>query len=229
MSSRYCPKCGVEARDGARFCAACGVEVPGETGGASAGQAAPLVPAAPVENFVVPPVPLVPVQREVSSGTSVAAQDLAVFPWWQVIVFLILSFGFWAPYWFFCTRKQLNTVLANGKTDPGVQALGMFVPIWSFWVARDLWRDINDAAKRAGTQGIDSKSYTVAYVICSIPIINYIGGIVMLVLFVITQSRLMSALTALAGGKTINRRLTVWNVVWVVVPFLFWVLVVGSS
>ncbi len=233
VPGRYCPKCGVEARDGARFCAACGIEVLGVAGNAPAPTppvaATPPVPSAPADSFVVPAPPPPPVQHAVSNTTTVAAEDLAMFPWWQVIVFFIVSFGCWSPYWVYRTRKQLNAVLANGKTDPGVQTLGMFVPIWTFWVARDLWRDVTDVSKRAGTSGTDSKTYTIVYVICSLPIINYVGWIGVLILFAITQSRLMGATTALAGGTTINRRITVWSIVWVVVPFLFWVVVVGSS
>ena len=185
--ARACTQCGAPGRTGAAFCWTCGSAL-SKPVAARSGSAIPLAP---------------------RDG------ELTVFPWWQVIIFLIISSGVWSFYWFYCTRKQVSGLVETNRDDPGTQTFGYMIPIWQVFVVRDLWRDIDGVAQRAGTMGINAKSYATWFWICSyIPIVNYVGWIVILVFYVNTQSRLMEALRALNGGVNINRRVTPWSAVW---------------
>lgn len=241
MSERQCPSCGSPARDGARFCAGCGTEVPEERRGATGTvisslstplPAAPAVDTEPTPSSAAQPpaaLPLTtPIPAEPPSGATpphapaVAAvrpdASFEVFPWWQFVFFPIMSIGLWSLYWFYCTRKQVNALIANGRTDPGVQTLGAAVPFWQCWVARDLWRDIDIVAERAGTHRVDAKAYTVMYVVFGyVPIASNFSFII-LILFCITQGRFAAAMDVCSGGRAPRRRLTPWNVIWAVLP-----------
>lgn len=55
----------------------------------------------------------------------------------------ILSFGIYAPYWVYVTRKLLDAELRNGRDDAAFHAVGTFVPILNLFVAYWIWRDID--------------------------------------------------------------------------------------
>ncbi len=221
MGQKFCSACGTQAREGAKYCGECGGALPDEVAiSATQVTAAPTVPMVDTSPALVAQ-PQVGVQVLGERGTSseLESADLVVFPWWQIIVFSIVSGGIWSIYWVYATRKQLNSLLANGRTDPGVQTLGYCIPIWQYWIVRDLWRDINAVSNRAGSKGVNSASFTAIFIICSLPIINYVGWIGVGVIYLITQSRLMGAIAQLANGKIKNRRLSSGNVLWAAIPF----------
>ena len=147
-----------------------------------------------------------------------------------MIIFSIISSGVWTFYWFYCTRKQLSG-LVGGWNDPGLETFGYVVPIWQVWVVRNMLRDIDGVAQEAGTIGINAKSYTIWFAICAyVPLVNYVGAIVIPIFYLITQSRLMAVLKALNGGVTVNRRITPWSAVWAFGPIaLVGVVVVLAS
>jgi hypothetical protein len=234
-----CSECSTVAREGARFCAACGCELPAAIGSSTGTviAAPPVMDRAPAmhrstvcASAAAAPIPgvVAPDARTEATYPSLASADgrltggaaLQVFPWWQFIIFPIISVGLWSVYWFYCTRKQVNELNGNARTDAGVQTVGAVVPIWQCWVARDIWRDIDLVAKRAGTKGIDSGTYTTLYVVFGyVPIANYFGFI-LLILFCITQGRFISAIDALSGGRAVRRKLTVWSAVWAFLPLV---------
>ena len=252
MPERQCPSCGAPARESARFCAGCGTEIPeerrGATGTVISATPVPPPPAPAVDTEPAPaagaspsspPPPSVPIPAQAPSGAASAPAPAAagaapgasfeVFPWWQFVFFPIASVGLWSLYWFYCTRKQVNALIANGRTDPGVQTFGAVVPIWQCWVARDMWRDINLVATRSGTRGLDSTAYTVMYVVFGyVPIANYLSFII-LILFCITQGRFAAAMDACSGGRAPRRRLTPWSVVWAALPLTALVVLIGFS
>ena len=97
-----------------------------------------------------------------------------------------------------------------------------------------MWRDINGVAQKAGTTGINAKSYTIWFAVCAYGPIIFLtsaasgfiiaaGLVVILIFYLTTQSRLMGALRALNGGVTINRRVTPWSAVWAFGPTVLYV------
>jgi hypothetical protein len=220
-----CVQCGTTGQLGSAFCAACGSALPKseDTGSGTGIDSTPTIVQAPVVPAAV--TTAWPEQTPQAEKTSVAG-ELTVFPWWQVIVFSIISYGVWTFYWFYCTRKQVSGLVETNRDDPGIQTFGYMVPIWQVWVVRDMWRDINGVAQKAGTVGINAKTYTIWFAICAyVPLVNYVGAIVIPIFYLITQSRLMGALKALNGGVTINRRVTPWSGVWAFGPIVLGVVV----
>ena len=244
-----CVQCGTIGRAGAAFCGAGGSGLPKPEDTRTGTVIAPTpefakVPAVPAavattrpeqtpqaeaSPVAASPPPVGSVERD-SVATPVGG-ELTVFPWWQVIIFSIISSGVWTLYWFYCTRKQVSGLVETNRDDPGTQTFGYVVPIWQVWVVRDMWRDIDGVAQKAGTEGINAKTYTIWFAICAyVPLINQVAPIVILVFYLITQSRLMAALKALNGGVTVNRRVTPWSAVWAFGPIaLFVVIVVLAS
>ena len=240
-----CAQCGTSGRAGAVFCGACGSALPKpedtRTGTLIAPTPefakAPAVPAAvattwpeqspQAEAGAVAASPPPVGSGETDSVAAPVGGELSVFPWWQVIIFSIISYGVWTLYWFYCTRKQVSGLVETNRHDPGIQTFAWLVPIWQVWVVRDMWRDIDGVAQKARTEGINAQSYATWFWICTyIWFVNYVGWIVILVFYLITQSRLMAALKALNSGVTINRRVTPWSAVWAFGPIVFYV--VGS-
>ncbi|MSO48265.1 MAG: hypothetical protein EXQ67_09335 [Thermoleophilia bacterium] len=221
-----CPQCGTTGRAGAAFCGACGSALPKPEDARSGTVIAPTpdfvkLPAVPAAVATPPPV----ATAEPASVANPIGGELTVFPWWQVIIFSIISYGVWTLYWFYCTRKQVSGLVETNRDDPGTQTFGYLVPIWQVWVVRDMWRDIDGVAQKAGTVGINAKSYTIWFAVCSyVPLINYAGVIVVPIFYLITQSRLMAALKALNGGVTTNRRVTPWSGVWAFGPIVLGVI-----
>ena len=249
-----CAQCGTSGRAGAVFCGACGSALPKpedtRTGTLIAPTPefakAPAVPAAvtttwPEQSPQAEAAAVVASPPPVGSGEtdSVAAPVggvLTVFPWWQVIIFSIISYGVWTLYWFYCTRKQVSGLVETNRDDPGIQTFGYMVPIWQVWVVRDLWRDIDGVAQKASTVGINAKAYTIWFAVCAYgPIvfslsaasdfISAAGLVVILIFYFTTQSRLVGALKALNSGVTVNRRVTPWSAVWAFGPIVLGVAV----
>jgi hypothetical protein len=67
----------------------------------------------------------------------------------RVIAFSILSFGIYPYYWFYVTRKQLNSELGN-TDDAGLYTAGLLVPILNIIITYWLWRDIDALRRRIG-------------------------------------------------------------------------------
>lgn len=218
----FCVKCGTAGSSGEAFCGACGAALPKPAERRSGTAAAPDSDARAATGYAS--LPLGAARQPVTttgsgSGSVPVTGELTVFPWWQVIIFSIISYGVWTLYWFYCTRKQVSGLVETNRDDPGIQTFGWLVPIWQVWVVRDMWRDIDGVAQKAGTEGINAQSYAMWFWICSyVWFVNYVGWIVVLVFYVITQSRLMAALKALNGGVTVNRRVTPWSAVWAFGP-----------
>jgi hypothetical protein len=67
----------------------------------------------------------------------------------RVIGFSILSFGIYTYYWFYVTRKQLNSELGS-TDDAGLYTAGLLVPILNIIITYWLWRDLNALRQRVG-------------------------------------------------------------------------------
>ena len=67
----------------------------------------------------------------------------------RVIGFTILSPFIYPYYWFFVTRKQLNSELGN-TDDAGLYTAGLLVPILNIIIIYWLWRDIDALRRRVG-------------------------------------------------------------------------------
>jgi hypothetical protein len=67
----------------------------------------------------------------------------------RVIAFSILSFGIYTYYWFYVTRKQLNSELGS-TDDAGLYTAGLLVPILNIIITYWLWRDLNVLRQRVG-------------------------------------------------------------------------------
>lgn len=67
----------------------------------------------------------------------------------RVIGFSILSFGIYAYYWFYVTRKQLNSELSS-TDDAGLYTAGLLVPILNIIITYWLWRDLDALRRRVG-------------------------------------------------------------------------------
>ena len=67
----------------------------------------------------------------------------------RVIGFSILSFGIYGYYWFYVTRKQLNSELAS-TDDAGLYTAGLLVPILNIIITYWLWRDLDALRRRVG-------------------------------------------------------------------------------
>ncbi len=196
-----CQACKTSVGVDDAFCGVCGAKVVH----ASTESAAMVMPVAFSEPVTTPVT--------IDAGT-----DLANFAMWQAIVFSIISLGAWPLYWFYCTRKQISAINHDERHDPGLQTFGIAVPIWQIFVARDLWRDIDLVAKKAGTEGTNTGRYTTWFALTYVPFLNYVAVIVVLCMFVITLARLREALNALSGGTAPTRRLTPWSAVWAFGP-----------
>lgn len=126
-----CLGCGAEHAQGDAYCGACGRSIDSATGttprvgSEPASQGVATLPA--VDTPSTPPAPAASVATP-SAGDPAA--DLRVFPWWQIIVFGLLSLGNWQFYWFYCTRKQFNQILRGENGRPGTDTVGLAVPIW---------------------------------------------------------------------------------------------------
>ena len=244
-----CAQCGTIGRTGAAFCGACGSVLPKPEETRTGTVIAPTpefakVPAVPTAvattspeqtpQTEAPPVTASPPPVGSIETDSVAAPvggEFTVFPWWQVIIFSIISYGVWTLYWFYCTRKQVSGFVETNREDPGLQTFGYMVPIWQVWVVRNMWRDINGITQKAGTIGINAKSFTIWFAVCLyLPIVFFAsaassfitvaGMIVIVIFYLITQARLMGALRTLNGGVTMNRRITPWSGVWALGPIV---------
>lgn len=66
----------------------------------------------------------------------------------RVIGFSIVSW-IYGYYWFFVTRKQLNSELGN-TDDAGLYTAGLLVPILNIIITYWLWRDIDALRRRVG-------------------------------------------------------------------------------
>ena len=67
----------------------------------------------------------------------------------RVIGFTILSPFIYPYYWFFVTRKQLNSELGS-TDDAGLYTAGLLVPILNIIIIYWLWRDIDALRRRVG-------------------------------------------------------------------------------
>lgn len=206
---RCCPACGAAATPKDRFCGACGAALPPADAGPAAPPAVetgPLVPA-PVTTHTAPPPPADPTA-------------LAKFPLWQAILFTVLSLGFWGIYWVYRVRREQCRYLGR-QDDAVLQAVGSAIPIWNFFVARNVWREADEMIGRAGTTRIGYRDFLVIYIV--LYAVSFIIGVAALgipVLFIIVQSRLNAALDALAGGTAPTMRFTFWSLVWIAIPLI---------
>jgi Zn-dependent protease len=62
------------------------------------------------------------------------------------IVLLILSLGLWGYYWFYDTRKKLNSELGK-PDDAGVKTACLLIPIYNYILVYQLWEDLNRLRK----------------------------------------------------------------------------------
>ena len=68
----------------------------------------------------------------------------------RCIGFSLLSFGAYAPYWVYVTRKLLDLELRNGRDDAAFHTVGTFVPVLNFFVTYWIWRDIDRLRQSIG-------------------------------------------------------------------------------
>jgi hypothetical protein len=72
----------------------------------------------------------------------------------RVIGFTLLSPVIYPYYWFFVTRKQLNSELGS-TDDAGLYTAGLLVPILNIIIIYWLWRDIDALRRRVGMPEIN--------------------------------------------------------------------------
>ena len=61
----------------------------------------------------------------------------------KFLILQFITFGLYTIYWFYRSWKQINmTGVRKEKIRPGLRTLGLFVPVYNFWLAYDLFRDI---------------------------------------------------------------------------------------
>jgi hypothetical protein len=116
-------------------------------------------PGAPSSPQGAPPPPGLPVQPGAApayapplpaGGAGPAVGELAIKRGLgRVIGFSVLSFGIYTYYWFYVTRKQLNSELGS-TDDAGLYTAGLLVPILNVIITYWLWRDLNELRRRLG-------------------------------------------------------------------------------
>ena len=91
----------------------------------------------------------------------------------RVVLFSILSFGLYAYYWFYVTRKQVNLELGKDD-DAALYTAGLLVPILNIFIVYWLWRDIADLRARAGLEPFNPIVYLLLCLIPFAAIVIYI-------------------------------------------------------
>jgi hypothetical protein len=135
---------------------------PLEGGGEPASPPPPPPPAAPAPGYAPPQGAPVPPQPPgavppgytqppaPAGGAGPVVGELAIKRGvGRVIGFSILSFGIYTYYWFYVTRKQLNSELGS-TDDAGLYTAGLLVPILNIIITYWLWRDLNLLRQRVG-------------------------------------------------------------------------------
>lgn len=64
--------------------------------------------------------------------------------------FSIASFGIYAPYWVYITRRLLDRELQHGRDDATFHTVGIFIPILNYFVTYWIWRDIDRLRRSIG-------------------------------------------------------------------------------
>ena len=84
--------------------------------------------------------------------------------------FMLLSFGIYAPYWVYVTRKLLDTELQEGRDDAAFHTVGTFVPVLNYFVAYWIWRDIDRLRRAVGLPPFEVGLYVGLTVVGGAPI-----------------------------------------------------------
>lgn len=214
---RFCTACGAAAGPTDRFCGACGAALPADDAGTAV---EPDVPPSAVDTE--PLVPTVPTTSD-SPPPPADPTALAKFPMWQAIVFTILSLGLWGVYWVYRVRREQCRYLGR-EDDAVLQAFGSVIPIWNCFVVRNLWREADAMIDRAGTTKIGYRDFTVIFIVLyAASFVIGIAGLGIPILYVVVQSRLNTALDALAGGTAPTMRFTFWSLFWIALPLLLFI------
>ena len=140
----------------------------------------------------------------------------------RVIIFSILS-PFYGLYWFYQTRGVVTRAV-GGSDQVGLQTVGLLVPILNLFIIYWLLRDIDKFNRANGGQGLPIPPVWMVlapFIMAFIPFVNFLAGIVMLVLYVITLMRLNEALDK--QGAT-EAPYTAGEITVVVAGLVFWVL-----
>lgn len=109
----YCSSCGEIIKEAAEICPECGIRQK---------------------------------EPEIQQGTDSSAKvtDASAFRHRSLgmqVVFMIITLGFYAIYWFYVTHKQL-TAGTDSDFSPGLRTIGLFIPIYNLIV---MWRTSHDA------------------------------------------------------------------------------------
>ncbi len=139
----------------------------------------------------------------------------------RVIIFNILS-PFYGLYWFYQTRGVVTRAV-SGKDQVGLQTLGLLVPILNIFIIYWLLRDIDTFNRAGGGQGLPVPPLwmvLIPLIMAFIPFVNFLGGIVVLVFYIITLMRLNEGLTK--QGAT-EAPYTTGEIAVVVAGILFWI------
>jgi hypothetical protein len=75
--------------------------------------------------------------------------------------FTVLSFGGYAYYWFYATRRLLDWEFASGRDQSVLHTLGLLVPVLNFFVTWWLWRDLNLLRTRVGLPEFPAVAYLI--------------------------------------------------------------------
>lgn len=147
----------------------------------------------------------------------------------RVLVFAILSGGLYSFYWFYVTRKRATEELGTND-QVGLQTLGLIVPILNFFIIYWLFRDIDKLQKNAGLAGFPALWFVVGPIILSfIPFVNFIAGIVWLVIYGLVISKYNEYWDKKSNGQATDAKVTTNEVLVVVggivIQVLFWILI----
>jgi hypothetical protein len=72
------------------------------------------------------------------------------WPLGRVWPITILSGGLYGFYWFGLTRQQVSQELGRDDDRPGLQTIGLIVPLLNLYIVYRLWRDVDRLRQAAG-------------------------------------------------------------------------------
>ena len=139
----------------------------------------------------------------------------------RVIIFTILSLGFYTFFWFFQTRKQISQQLGTND-NAGLQALGLIVPILNWFIIYWLWRDIDRADRSVGGNGFNVTLYIILLIIGGF----LTGGIVTFVMYILVLVALNGFWDRRTNGTATSAPVTGSEIAWVVVPLVLYIVLI---
>ncbi|MEX2043604.1 MAG: DUF4234 domain-containing protein [Patescibacteria group bacterium] len=170
----------------------------------------------------------------------------------RVIGFDIITSGLYAFYWFYVTRQKLDSELGEKrwiKQSPAAQLFGplalavagiplslivigipllIAAAVLGFLIVYGMYRDIALLHKEQGLGGFPAVWFVLAPVILGIiPIVNFVSGIVSLVLWGVAVGKLNEYWDKKTGGKALEAKYGSGEIAVIVIGVLFWILILA--